>query len=60
MTKMCPLMFSVEKSGGVFGTSRGECVGDKCSWFLDNECAVFVLARNTKIAEPKQTKSNQW
>jgi hypothetical protein len=47
MARRCPLMFAVEKSGGVFGSSTGECIGEKCMWFLDDECAVFIIAKGT-------------
>jgi hypothetical protein len=45
MTRRCPLKFVAERGAGVFGSSTDECVGEKCMWFIDNECAVFVIAR---------------
>jgi hypothetical protein len=43
--KRCPLMFVAEKGVGVFGSSTGECIGEKCMWFVDNDCAVSVIAK---------------
>ncbi|NYZ75703.1 hypothetical protein H0N98_00435 [Candidatus Micrarchaeota archaeon] len=45
MARRCPMMFVAEKGVGAFGSSIDECIGEKCMWFIDNSCAVFIIAR---------------
>ena len=44
MAKICPLMFA--KSGRIIEERIPQpCLGEKCMWWVDGECAVTVIAK---------------
>ena len=51
MAKACPMQFCTGSYAGKF-----RCIKEDCSWYVNNECSVAILARKFCLDSPLKHK----